>query len=98
MPPDVREEAEVRMKHLTAAYEHLRAQRASGKRAASSHGKQTADAWERARQFRAAIEQRRRDDARRENRWRQWEQLEREARERAALEAEEAARYASADS
>ena len=93
LPADVREEAEIRMKQLTAAYEHLRGTPAQPppKRKTTTR---TADAWEQARRFRAAIEARRREDEQRERRWRLWDELEAEARDRARLDAEEAARIA----
>jgi curved DNA-binding protein CbpA len=83
-PPDVRKEAERRMKEASAAYELLRA---SNKAIQSGQTiLNDKDIQERARKYREAMEVRRREEERNRARWLRWEAIEKEARERAEAE------------
>lgn len=90
MPPDVRSEAERRMKQATAAYESLRAaKRTAAASAPVSKTRGKKDPWEEAHRARDAVVARRLEQERSRARWLLWEELERQARQRAAFEAEQ---------
>ena len=99
MSPDVRAEAERRMKEVTGAYESLRAvKRTAAAAAPRTRTKGGAkDPWEQARRAREAVLARRLEQEQSRARWMLWEELERQARERARLEAQQASEWITDD-
>ena len=83
-PPDVRSEAERRMKEAAAAYELLRA---TNKTLLQGHTVfNDKDIQDRARKYRDAAEARQREEEKNRARWLRWEAIELAARERAEAE------------